>query len=163
GNTATPIGFAGFSGVNIAQQVIDQPASDASIVRHPALVGLGISMTSIGVRVAPLLDNTVSAADMASTTGQVGANDNKAAPKLPLETTLPKAALLAQDIRDVPVGIFIESVPDTLPVAKWRESGLLDQTSGTAILVNRDAAGYGWFVDTSPAESGLRLKAGGGH
>jgi predicted Zn-dependent protease with MMP-like domain len=203
GNSAASLGLAGFfTDADIAQQVIDQQSSDASIVTPPAKSaltdGLRFSTTSIVVRAISLLDYTVGAADVtgARATRQVAANDNGAADEIhgeagggfdnlalaagdPVDTALPKAALLVQDVADVPVGTVVDTIPEALVAAAkamWLASGLLDAasparlaqlavtvadldgrlfavTSGTAVTINRDAAGHGWFVDPSPAES----------
>jgi hypothetical protein len=67
GNTAASLGLAGFSaGADIAQQVIGQQSSDASIVTPPAKSALtdgpGFSTSGIVVRAISLLDYTVGAA-----------------------------------------------------------------------------------------------------
>ncbi len=77
GNTAASLGLAGFfTGADIAQQVIDQQSSDASIVTPPAKSaltdGLGFSTSWIVVRAISLLDYTVGAADV---TGPFAASD----------------------------------------------------------------------------------------
>ena len=69
GNTAASLGLAGFfTGADIAQQVIDQQSSNATIVTPPAKSaltdGLGFSTSWIVVRATSLLDHTVGAADV---------------------------------------------------------------------------------------------------
>ena len=83
GNTAASLGPAGFfTGADIAQQVIDQQSSDASIVTPPAKSaltgGLGFSTSWIVVRAISLLDYTVGAADVTGAAAilQVAAIDN---------------------------------------------------------------------------------------
>ena len=83
GNTAASLGLAGFfTGADIAQQVIDQQSSDASIVtplaKSALTDGLGFFTSSIVVRAISLLDYTVDAADVTGAAAilQVAANDN---------------------------------------------------------------------------------------
>ena len=83
GNTAASLGLAGFfTGADMAQQVIDQQSSDASIVTPLAKSaftdGLGFFTSSIVVRAISLLDYTVDAADATGAAAilQVAANDN---------------------------------------------------------------------------------------
>jgi hypothetical protein len=79
GNAAASLGLAGFSaGADIAQQVIGQQSSDASIVTPPAKSALtdgpGFSTSGIVVRAISLLDYTVGAA---AVTGAAERSDYK--------------------------------------------------------------------------------------
>jgi hypothetical protein len=54
----------------------------------------------------------------------------------PVDISLPKAALLAQNAADVPIGIVVGTVPEALVAtakAMWLASGLLSAASAAAL------------------------------
>jgi Ca2+-binding RTX toxin-like protein len=80
GKTGASSELAGFvTGADIAQQVVDQPSSDASIATPPATRtstdGLGVSTGWNVVRVTSLLDGTAGAADVIGAAAVLQAND----------------------------------------------------------------------------------------